>query len=182
MLAESVRWCSERFGRVVATCHTEQSAARLRAIGSNVVAVQADWSRPEEWWRTVGAILGDAPVALAVAWIHSAAGHLHEQVGAAVHEDGLFVRVRGHATATPERGELAAWIDAPDVPHALSDRRERHIVLGWHDDDGGRWLSSDEIGCAVAQLVERWLADPTESPVAWVGSVRPWERRPPGWG
>jgi hypothetical protein len=181
MLAECVRWCSERFARVVATCHTEQSGAKLRAIRSNVVAVRADWSQPEEWWRRVGATLGDAPVALAVAWMHSTAGDLHEEVSACVADDGLFVRIRGHATVKPEEGELAKWIDAPDAQHRLPHRNERHIVLGWHRDGGGRWLSSDEIGTGVVRLVEEWSSDDDASPVAWVGSVRPWESRPPGW-
>ncbi len=181
MLGECVRWCSQRFGRVVATCHTERSATRLRTLGSNVVPVQADWAHPDAWWRDVSACLRDAPVALAVAWIHSTAGDLHRRVHERVGDDGLFVRIRGHATAEPGNGDLAPWIDAPDVPTGLPSGNERHIVLGWHRDNGGRWLSSDEIGARVVRLVEEWRTDAVTRPVAWVGSVRPWESRPPGW-
>lgn len=181
MLSECVRWCSERYGRVVATCNTEPSAASLDALAHNVVAVRGDWSQPEEWWRAVTDQIGDVPVALAVVWMHSTAGDLYQRIHTLIQNDGILVRIRGHATAKPGEGELAGWIDAPRDPVAVSVPNERHVVLGWQREHGGQWLSSDEIGAGIVSLMDHWLADDTASPVAWVGCVRPWESRPSGW-
>ncbi len=146
MLAECVRWCSERYDRVVATCHTEASAAKLGALAPNVVPVRADWSDPDEWWRAVSDAVGGTPVALAVIWMHSTAGELYQRVHDLVPDEGVLVRIRGHATAKPGEGELASWIDAAADASVLPVPNERHVVLGWHRENGGQWLASDEIG------------------------------------
>lgn len=182
MLIESVSWCSTRFARVIATCSTEESAARLRSLGTNVSVVRADWADHDAWWEQVESEIGDDTVALAVVWMHSAAGELNpRRCHSMIADEGLFVWIRGHAAADPESGELAAWIDNGASAEPLPDKRERGVILGWHEANGGCWLSSEEIGTGVVAHLEAWIEDSAKLPVAWVGTVRPWEGRPPGW-
>lgn len=179
MLSHVVAWCSRRYERVIATCRTDGSAQALRRLGPNVEAVATDWSNRNAWSKSVLGAVGDGPIDLSVVWAHSTAGILHREIQPRT--CGLFVRVRGHATAMPGTGELAPWIDSrtADAEH-LGDR-ERHVILGWHREPRGRWLSSDEIGIGVVRQLEAWTTEVDADPVAWVGSVRPWESRPPGW-
>ncbi len=183
MLTDVVSWCAERYGQVVATCHTQRSAARLAKLGTNVVAVRADWTDPDEWWRRVGDRIDGRDVGLAVVWMHSnARDELWRRCQQAVPDGGLFIRVRGHAAARPGDGALAGWIDG-DVPTALLDADERHLILGWRQDHGpSRWLEPIEIGRGVVDAIDAWQHAPSSSPVSWIGAVRPWDSRPRGWG
>lgn len=163
---------TDRCRRLTSVARTERSLGRLDAALSGAACMHhllpLDWSAPEAFLDGIARhVQSVGPPSLAVVWVHADA--LGPAVAAALAGDGMvcdFYQVRGSAVAD-SAAETPATADLPPCV------RYRQVILGFRAEGGSsRWLSDAEISRGVLAAIER------AEPVAVVGRVRPWSRRP----
>jgi len=113
---------------------------------------------------------------LAVVWIHRTAMPAYYAVAQFVgsqEKPGRYVHVLGSPTADP--ADSAMQEERRSRFAALRNVKYQEVILGWMVEDGKtRWLKQEEIANGVIYAVQH-----AETQQHVVGTVTPWEMRPP---
>lgn len=182
MLHDAAAWAAERSERLVLVSR-EAGQSALAAL-HNVVAVSADWRRPDAFVDAISDADAFAGVQLAVLWIHGNGSEAKRRVEHALAgQDCLIVDVQGSIAL--------ADLKAAERPGRGLGAKARSITVtlgAVRTGTGQRWLTWEEISAGVsgdggqdwARTVCRWTPSPsipssTTSPAArYCGGLKPW--------
>lgn len=175
MLAGVVRGLV-RAGRRTAVVARDEARIRSLAAGTDeptkVLAVPADYTRPETWETALSHVLAASErFTTAVLWVHgSHRPVVHGLLADRLAPDALVLDVLGSSVLDPSANALRR------PAYAAPGAAYRAAVLGFTDGAyGTRWLTHAEISEGVLAAVEEGPKAPL---VRVVGRVEPWADRP----